>query len=285
MESGKDVIDGGGGTDTLVIDGPALFEQIYDDADQYYLFLGTPAVRANLGLETLRIGDSVNRSSIVSIENIETGSGNDSINGSSGDNFIRTGDGANVVYALGGDDTIIGGSKIYFSGGDEEGTEILNGGSGDDLIDGMGAQEVHSDTFDRWRTLGEDVMVGGDGDDTLIGGGAFETMTGGSGRDVFTLTDRMTFSGENNPLDDWLLFGTTTIIDFERGKDIIRIETDHPLTYAGETRNGQVGELSFYKSGGDTIIVADFDVFTTGNAYTITLSDYTGPLSASDFEL
>lgn len=283
VDFGKDVIDGGAGTDTLFVDGPAVYVPDIS-GNPYWPLVSAPPVRANLGLGTLRIGDSDNRSVLVSIENIETGSGNDSINGSTGDNFIQAGDGANVVYALGGDDTIVGGSTVFYGFDyriDE--VELLNGGPGDDVIYGSGSL-VFLDV-PKYDYTGTDILVGGGGDDTLYGGPAFQTMSGGSGRDVFVLTDEV--------LHQDMSFGeyaTTKITDFEHSKDTIHFDFtngDNPTKFVGAVKDDgdlQNGEVGYYRSGGDTVIEVMVNV-DSENSLTVTLSNYTGPLSASDFDL
>jgi Ca2+-binding RTX toxin-like protein len=249
--------------------------------------VGAPAVRANLGTETLRLGDSPNRSTLISIENIETGTGDDSINGSAADNFIQPGGGDNVVYAGSGNDTIVGGSETNASY-TSRGIELLNGGAGDDEIFGMGSHFI-LDTMPVYDdTPGHDVFEGGDGNDTLYGGAAVQTMTGGSGRDVFVLTDEEVYSHYRFDTD---YFATTTITDYERGQDVIRLEFAARFVGAVDPADLEVGELGYRQNGGDTILEVRFND-DDENGYehedsvlTIILSNYTGPLSANDFDL
>ena len=308
VDYGRDVIDGGAGTDALVIDGPSFWVAYSDDkggdGGTTGIDTGAPAVRANLGAGTLRIGDSSNRSTLISIENIETGSGDDSINGSSGDNFIRAGDGMNVVYAGAGDDTIIGGNHLL---GDDEGrhgrsVEILNGGAGDDAIYGMGSWAQHDGLGGGGSApyAGTDIFVGGAGNDTLYGGGngdgvapnsaAIQIMTGGAGNDIFVLTDFMGYEDDGSSIS----FQLTTITDFERGRDKIDFDFSDftgRITFRGESAGDlAAGDLAYSHDGADTIVQLriEDDGFSDPSIYdtlTIILSDYTGPLSASDFDL
>lgn len=288
VDYGKDVLHGGAGTDTLVVDGPVFF---VEDAELvgsgWGRDMGAPPVRANLMAGTLRIGESDNRSTLVSIENIQTGSGDDSINGTAGDNVIRAGDGANVVYALSGDDTIVGGSKVYADIDDHSNVEILHGGPGDDVIYGMGANAYSTND---WRFPAEDVLVGGGGNDTLYGGGAIQTMTGGSGHDVFVVTDQGMYND-----DEWLdmsFLSRTTITDYDRGEDLIRFQSvgqDLDLRFVGATssENLEVGDLGYHRDGNDTVLEARFSESGSDDIdlLTVVLRGYTGPLSASDFDL
>lgn len=279
VDYGRDVIDGGGGTDTLSIEGPVV-----DVSEPSVFEREAPAVRANLGAGTLRMGDSANRSTLVSIENIETGSGADSINGSTGDNFISAGDGPNVVYAGFGNDTIVGGSfRLYYDGdtGAVAPVELLNGGDGDDLIYGMGST-VLSASYDTGAEYpGTDLLFGGTGNDTIHGGAGLQTMAGGTGNDFFFVTDGIS---STNLMPS---YEPTTITDFERGKDKIGFELSEftdPVTFRGEMAADDVseGDLAYYHAGTDTIVqLGIYD----GYRLTIVLSDYTGRLSVNDFDL
>lgn len=283
VDFGADLIDGGGGTDTLYVSGSVY--EIDPAGSGFDVLAGAPAVRANLGLGTLRLGDSDTRSTLVSIENIETGSGHDSINGSTGDNLIVAGAGANVVYAGAGNDTIVGGFEIYAADSSSSNpVEILNGGAGDDAIYGMGSELLQF--YESQPVGGEEVLVGGDGNDSLYGGGAMGTMSGGSGRDLFSISDRhfSDFSAEMS------FFGTTTVTDFERGQDSFQfetIETGGVMRFVGAANSEDlaVGDVGYHRDGGDTIVEARLVLDGEEQLLTIVLSDYTGRLSASDFDL
>lgn len=96
--------------------------------------------------QTIRLGDSSNDEMIQtgdSIDDIETGSGNDRIVSGRGDDIIIVGDGMNHVIAGGGDDTIIDGI----------GDSILSGGAGHDAFVDYGG----SDVFEGG--LGRDIFV------------------------------------------------------------------------------------------------------------------------------
>ncbi|MFT3972949.1 MAG: calcium-binding protein [Amaricoccus sp.] len=284
VETGRDAIDGGTGQDTLIVDGPPTFVEDSGAAGSGYGGdFGAPAVRANLGAGTLRIGDSANRSSLLSIENITTGSGDDSINGSSADNLIRAGAGANVVYAGAGDDTIVGGSTLYPFSSDAR-VEILDGGSGNDAIHGMGSYgDYAGQPGDPDAFTGTDVFSGGAGNDTLFGGAATQTMTGGSGRDTFVVLPEQVYHSFVPE------FPVTTITDFAHGQDKIGFDTDVDMRFVG-AKNWEAldpGDIAYHRDGGDTIVEARFD--TSGvdfiDIQTIVLSNYTGAVTASDFDL
>ena len=92
---------------------------------------------------------NVNVASIGQV--ITGGNGNDTLNGTAGDDTISGGNGNDVINAGDGNDTVSGGS----------GNDTINGGPGNDTING------------------------GDGNDRIDGGTGDNTLTGGSGNDTF----------------------------------------------------------------------------------------------------
>lgn len=282
VETGKEVIDGGTGTDTVYVEAPA--HEISSDDAEYSILTGSLPVRANLGAGTLRLGDSPNRSTLISIESIETGSGDDSINGSTGDNFIRTGDGANVVYAGNGNDTIVGGTYTY--NGQSNGTgDMLNGGAGDDLIISGGASDFWIEEGIQYEEYGRDVLNGADGDDTLVGGSGSLDFTGGAGRDHFVVTDEVIvhlFSGYIWRADPMITdFSNEDTIEFR-----IMDGDQATLRFVGEAQYIQTGQVSYYRSGDDTVIHAAFpNLDGQPNHVRLVLEDYAGPVSADIFDL
>ena len=88
----------------------------------------------------------------VNLGVVETGSGDDEVQGTDDDNFIITND---------GDDTVEAG----------EGDDFVDAGAGEDFVDGG---------------RGNDIILGGDGDDELIGGSGDDYIDGGAGKDTMT---------------------------------------------------------------------------------------------------
>ena len=130
---GDDAIDGGADTDTVD-----------------YSYSHNISVSVDLGAGTASTTSMSD--TLTSIENVTTGSGDDTITGSGGDNVIRSGAGDDVIYGIGGantiytsngDDTVTGGTgvdTIYTEEGDDTiitsaGDDTIDGGSGSDLAD------------------------------------------------------------------------------------------------------------------------------------------------------
>jgi hypothetical protein len=97
--------------------------------------------------------------------------GNDYIVGSSDSEMIDGGDNNDRLIGGGGADTLIGGSGDNFLIGGT-GNDILTGNTGKDIIRGG---------------KGNDLLVGFEGEDVLVGDKGRDTLTGGEGADLFVL--------------------------------------------------------------------------------------------------
>ena len=163
--SGNDLLNGGSGTDTVV-------------------YAGSGAVSVNLWLGTA--SGAWGTDSLVGIERVETGSGNDIVFGSFGGNRLTTGGGNDTVYALDGHDVVYAGSgpdTVYgYEGNDliyaSTGNDRVYGDDGLDTIHGEDGQDLVS------GDAGNDVLYGGAGSDKLRGGDGLDTINGGSGPDI-----------------------------------------------------------------------------------------------------
>lgn len=108
------------------------------------------------------------------------GTGNDTMSGSSGNDYLDGGQDDDTVSGLNGDDTIVGGTAA----------DLLYGGSGNDTLVGSrdtqflppGSQKTFEDLSDR----AGDTMFGGSGDD-IISMDQYDTASGGTGSDDFTV--------------------------------------------------------------------------------------------------
>ncbi len=170
-------------------------------------------------------GDDTNDKTVTfsQIEQINLGSGNDTVNGDTNANSVDMGDGDDTwVQTNGfGDDTIVGGEggettgdridgsaltagiTVDFSGSEagtlSDGTdtatfseiEQIETGSGDDTVLGDAGNDnvstgAGADTLSGGA--GDDSFDAGAGNDTLDGGTGNDTLTGGTGDDTFSLT-------------------------------------------------------------------------------------------------
>ena len=132
----------------------------------------------------------------------------ETLNGTTEDDKIRSGNGNDTVYGRQGNDWInafyneLGDDRYYIYGG----TLIAYGGAGDDLIGGKrGDDELYGGTGDdriyAWQ--GDDLVDGGDGDDELYGADGDDTLYGRQGDDRFHTGDGddIVLGGDGN---DWI---------------------------------------------------------------------------------
>lgn len=155
MRGGNDTIDGGGGIDRL----------------RYTSTSGDQVI--DLGTDNQTIAVTIQdgfggTDTVIRMEDIRAGSGNDFLAGDINANQIRGENGNDIIDGRGGDDDLRGGNgDDTITGGD--GNDNMNGGSGNDTLTGGD---------------GGDVMRGESGDDHLLGGDGFDFMVGGAGNDI-----------------------------------------------------------------------------------------------------
>jgi Ca2+-binding RTX toxin-like protein len=165
---------------------------------------------------------------------VVTGNGGDDvINGGGGDDVIDGGAGDDTLNGDAGDDTLAGGS----------GDDTLGGGSGDDALTGG-----HDD----------DILIGGNGNDELTGGGGTDQLTGGSGADRFVFDD---VAGSPAQAPD-LVFDFNAVqgdqIDLS-GIDAISgtAENDEFNFIGDDAFSGSAGELRFVQDLADGLLEGD----------------------------
>ncbi len=161
----------------------------FTDSDYLELLAGLdfalPALGTSLesrsSLEQLRTAGG--SSFLANVAAMKTALDLSQINNLVGDNANNTASG------LAGDDIITGnGGNDTLSG--NKGNDIISGGTGNDQL--LGGK-------------GDDNLNGGEGDDTLIGATGSDLLISGTGRDIFVLGGA----------------GTDTLIDFQKGQDLI----------------------------------------------------------------
>jgi Ca2+-binding RTX toxin-like protein len=195
---------GGSGNDTFRGDGAnnALTGGAgIDTADYSTTTLG---IAVNLGTGTAT-GAEIGNDTLSAIENVNGGSGNDTIDGDSA---------ANRLSGNGGVDTLNGGDGDDFLGGGA-GNDILDGGAGSDTVGyGMAGGFVSADLAAQFVTVGSgpgmetdtvinvenvngsafndtlrgdagnNTLNGNDGNDVLVGRLGDDTLNGGNGIDI-----------------------------------------------------------------------------------------------------
>ena len=99
------------------------------------------------------------------------------VSGTSGDDVLVGGPGADVLCGRGGDDRLIGG----------DGRDVLRGGTGADVLRGGDGDDV------LLAGVGDDDVQGGSGDDDLRAGAGDDSLLGGPGSDVLSARDAARF--------------------------------------------------------------------------------------------
>jgi serralysin len=190
---GDDILIGGNGVDLVSYAALTATESVYVDLDygRAYQWLGDGEVLA--GSDTL-----------IGIENVLGGAGNDWLVGDGLANVLAGGSGDDYLQGGAGNDSISGGagldSVIYFELGAGQsvtvnlstgratgaagsdtlaGIENVRAGAGDDSLLGDGLANM-LDGFD-----GNDSLSGGGGNDMLSGGHSNDLLIGGAGSDQF----------------------------------------------------------------------------------------------------
>lgn len=247
VDDGSDVYDGGGGADTVALNIP-------DSFDGWMPVLGEVAAAINLGRGTLALTSAETKDTLIGIENVETGNGNDTIVGSASDNFIDAGDGVNLVYGGAGNDTILGATEAYWT----DLGDTLNGGDGNDLIKGNGGYGLEGG-HTMWPTDSyaiTDHLDGGSGNDTLEAGRGKAVLSGGTGDDVFLLSDTALVDNTNGDNDPDTYLPQITITDFNRNDDRILFDfsAGHGAEFVGNTADLEFNQLGFQRVGNDTIV-------------------------------
>ncbi|MEM8553973.1 MAG: lectin-like protein [Pseudomonadota bacterium] len=217
----------------------------------------------------------------------------------SADDFIRSGDGDDIIYGGVGNDTLLGskgddevnggqhddrlnGGKGEDELNGDEGDDVLMGGSGDDELNGgTGADKLRGgkddDTLDGGE--GDDMMWGGLGSDELKGGAGNDVMYGGAGADTFitgedsdvvytgTGADTIIFEGET---------GDLKVMDFKTNQgDSFVFDTDGIDSWQDVLDN----TTSVFRDNGATV-----DTVISMNGWSVTFEDTVlTELSESDF--
>lgn len=205
--AGADTLDGGAGNDTLA-GGEGNDALDGGEGRDRAVFVGTLAQKVLMGAGYATTATDTD--TLVGIEDVTTGDGDDQISATDQDNDLRAGAGNDRIAALGGNDVLEGGAgndwlsagngvdtALYLSGAGVrvnlslttaqatgEGTDILL--SIENLISGSGADRlIGSDAANRLSAgAGDDTLLGGAGADVLLGGDGNDWIGGGRGADV-----------------------------------------------------------------------------------------------------
>jgi Ca2+-binding RTX toxin-like protein len=147
---------------------------------------GAPLHLDLISVEAITLTAGADRAILAAnLRHVQSGGGNDTVNGLTGDDRLDLGSGNDLGHGGSGNDHVSG----------EAGHDLLCGGQGNDGLSGGG---------------GSDTLMGGNGDDSLSGGAGNDVLRGDGGADVFVFA----------PGD-----GLDHIIGFQHGIDHIALPT------------------------------------------------------------
>lgn len=193
------IVDGGAGTDFLVLDYSGLDHGLRVDfapllnggtlsveGGRFSAIEGVTFLAATEYDDVIYIGDNGPGISSVVLAlggNDKVGGGlqSDQIEGGAGDDILYGGDGdLDILWGNAGRDFLLGGA----------GPDWLYGGTGADfLVGGAGSDVLYSNDDENGdEGKARDTLLGGDGDD-LLGAGVGDMVDGGSGTDVLAFLD------------------------------------------------------------------------------------------------
>jgi Ca2+-binding RTX toxin-like protein len=227
------LLDGGGGTNTLVSTDPTTANNDYQLSDGGFTRSGGGVASAHFAQVHFQQA-SLTGGTGDHVLDAHGFSGSVTLNGGgAGDDTLIGGSGINSLVGGTGEDSIYGGS----------GTSILKAGSGDaTLVAGSG----------------HDTLIGGPGNDSLVGGSGSTVMTGGAGNntlvggngsnellescdDNFTLTNTLLTGTGATPFSDVLLnVGAANLTDTNTtgvGRKLIATAFSGNVTLTGGTGN------------------------------------------------
>ncbi|MTH94925.1 calcium-binding protein, partial [Roseibium sp. RKSG952] len=221
-------IDGGSGTDRIVIDMSDAGSRYYQNSDVLSVYFdGTASNMEGVDLTLTDYKDYINN----------LGSGDDIAFAGSGDDQVKGQGGSDVLYGEDGNDKLIG----HAWRGSAAESDSLYGGSGNDSL--------YGDSSTGTGAGGDDYLDAGTGNDTIIAGAGNDTIIAGDGNDTLTGNegdDRFEFDTDD---------GTNVITDFEVSDtaNTIAFEGDVSVT---ATYNGEDTTLV---AGNTTVILTDYE--------------------------
>jgi Ca2+-binding RTX toxin-like protein len=173
--SGLEVLDGGIGGGNLVLGEDATGNNIIRPT-----LTGVTEVRGQGGDDVITPGPANPDATLFAL------GGDDLVIGGTGDNELFGNEGNDTIYGLEGDDALYGGQgddALYGGEGDDrvqgdDGNDTLAGGGGNDSLFGGEGDDLLSGGD------GDDVLYGNEGNDTLQGDAGSDTMFGGQGNDT-----------------------------------------------------------------------------------------------------
>jgi serralysin len=254
--AGADTLDGGLGLDTA----------------NY----AASAAGVNVSLMTaVASGGDAQGDKLFNFENLTGSAFSDTLEGNAGANVLNGGNGIDTVSyehataAVAVNLATTSAQNTVGAGSDTlSGFENLTGSSFNDTLSG---------------TAGVNTIIGGIGNDKIAGAGGADILTGGAGADIFIFKA----AADSAP------GGADIITDFVAGTDKIDLSLidasatlsgNQAFLFGGANSNTVANSVTWFESGGNTIVQADFNGNTTADVQ-IVLTGLNLNLQATDFLL
>jgi Ca2+-binding RTX toxin-like protein len=229
--AGPDTIDGAGGIDTVDYSGEAGGGAILVNLSPVAV-AGPPAIGANQGRDSYGGLDT-----LINIENVITGGGNDRVYGGAGANRIETRAGDDWLDGGAGADVLIGGAgnDVYFV--DDLGDTLTENA-------GEGSDEVRTSlaNYSLSGTNLENLTALSDAAHEFRGNASVNILTGGAGNDFLLLHDGGDDSGFGGDGNDVLYFGAALTgadrADGGAGRDSVVLQGNVNLVLGNATLTG-----------------------------------------------
>ena len=214
--AGDDVLNGGVGNDIA---------DYSSTTDHLFVTLGT-------GGNATVSGASVGTDTLISIENLTLGNGNDTVLGSTGADYVLGGGGADSLIGGDGNDTLDGGA----------GNDVLSGGNGEDTLTVSAGSDTVNGGADNDRIVVNSNPLGGD---RII-------VDGGSGYDTL---DFSTFVGPITVMMTDTATGSGSVTD-ALGNTVIFTNIEH-LIQSSTVASTNFGSVNDGERSSETIIGTD----------------------------
>ncbi|MBL4589096.1 MAG: hypothetical protein JKY11_03325, partial [Alphaproteobacteria bacterium] len=260
--TGADTFDGGTGIDTL----------------DFTYYSGTANI--NLATEVITFTVSGNTESLVNVENVIAGSGDNILTGSDTANILDGGAGDDAHFGGAGNDILIGntGADTFDGGTGIDTLEFTYAGS--DIAFNLTTEEIIFTTNDVETLVGVENIIAGSGNNTITGSSVTNVLHGGDGNDtIYGEAGSDVLYGDNG--DDNLYGGTELdIFAFEDGfgnDTVYDFASGETLDISAILSVLQFSDLTIAASGSDSLI-------TVGSEGTILVKNVINTYwSANDF--
>ncbi|WP_152564209.1 beta strand repeat-containing protein [Neorhizobium vignae] len=200
------------------------------------------AIPAHSAIDSNGVNDAVGTDTLVDIENLTGGIGDDILAGDGKDNILKGGAGSDTLLGGAGKDLLIGGNdnvgdNLYAGSGDDvlilgNGGGTAKGEGGDDLIYGGSSGDWlygEDDGNPNPADAGDDTIFAGGGNDHIEGGGGADELYGEDGDDTLVggKGDDIISGGDGNDTIQWSVGDGLDVVDggteLAGGRDLLRV--------------------------------------------------------------